>query len=139
MAQDTICDFCKDEEQPEKGMLLICDLTGSGQLPIAIGRNCLPDWLTVMLETFALPEGIPPSEPPNLDEDDAEGTSEAPQLPTEDVYLGDDIHIPDAVSEDPTPSRGPSGRSRRASSDATGENGSKPAGAEDDSPVAVAD
>jgi len=37
--------------------MLISDLTGSGQLPFAVGPRCIEAWLTEMLEIFALPEG----------------------------------------------------------------------------------
>ena len=73
MAQDQLCKFCEESDDPERGVLLICDLTGSGELPFAIGINCLPDWLTTMLEAIAIPEGIEPSAPAELGEEDLEG------------------------------------------------------------------
>src|ERR1039458_4022699 len=72
MAQDQLCKFCEDSEEPERGVLLICDLTDSGELPFAVGINCLLDWLTAMLEAITIPEGIEPSAPAELGEEDEE-------------------------------------------------------------------
>jgi hypothetical protein len=102
MAQDQLCKFCEDSEDPERGVLLICDLTGSGELPFAIGINCLPDWLTTMLEAIAIPEGIPASAPAELGEEDAEDDARAAEI--DRVFLGEP-DAPDAPrdeTEDPT-------------------------------------
>jgi hypothetical protein len=70
MAKDMVCKLCESEPEQEVGIMLISDLTGSGQLPFAVGLNCMTDFLTGLLETFAQPEGITPSEPSELEEDD---------------------------------------------------------------------
>jgi len=70
MAKDMVCKLCESSEEPEVGVMLVSDLTGSGQLPFAVGLNCMTDFLTGLLETFAQPEGIPPSEPAELEEED---------------------------------------------------------------------
>ena len=77
MAKDMVCKLCESEPEQEVGIMLISDLTGSGQLPFAIGPRCIEAWLTEMLEVFALPEGIPPSEPSELEEDEVEMTAGA--------------------------------------------------------------
>ena len=117
MAHDQLCKFCEDSEEPERGVLLICDLTGSGELPFAIGINCLPDWLTTMLEAIAIPEGIPASAPAELDEEDA--TSDWKTSPA-DVMAGgpgDGSVYAESPTEDPTAILEPSGPSPAESSD----------------------
>jgi hypothetical protein len=70
MAKDMVCKLCESSEEPEVGVMLVSDLTGSGQLPFAVGLNCMTDFLTGLLETFAQPEGITPPEPSELEEED---------------------------------------------------------------------
>lgn len=55
MAKDMVCKLCESEPEQEVGIMLISDLTGSGQLPFAVGPRCIEAWLTEMLEIFALP------------------------------------------------------------------------------------
>jgi hypothetical protein len=70
MAKDMVCKLCEASPEPEVGVMLVSDLTGSGQLPFAVGLNCMTDFLTGLLETFAQPEGITPPEPSELEEED---------------------------------------------------------------------
>ena len=70
MAKDMVCKLCESSDEPEVGVMLVSDLTGSGQLPFAVGLNCMTDFLTGLLETFAQPGGITPPEPPELEEED---------------------------------------------------------------------
>lgn len=70
MAKDMVCKLCESSDEPEVGVMLVSDLTGSGQLPFAVGLNCMTDFLTGLLETFAQPEGITPPEPSELEEED---------------------------------------------------------------------
>jgi hypothetical protein len=70
MAKDMVCHLCETSPEPEVGVMLVSDLTGSGQLPFAVGLNCMTDFLTGLLETFAQPEGITPPEPSELEEED---------------------------------------------------------------------
>jgi hypothetical protein len=138
MAKDMVCKLCESEPEQEVGIMLISDLTGSGQLPFAVGPRCIEAWLTEMLEIFALPEGIPPSEPSGLEEDEALFLGTGPASPedvTVDDYdiaeaypsaaaegLGDFLGEPDApdapreYSEDPTEPLEPSGPSPAESS-----------------------
>jgi hypothetical protein len=118
--------------------MLISDLTGSGQLPFAIGPRCIEAWLTEMLEVFALPEGIPPSEPSELDDSivgdddvvsfpgdayDRAQTGDEPDLATETALAAQegrvidiDVVLPYPVIEDPTAILEPSGPSPAESS-----------------------
>jgi hypothetical protein len=124
MAQDQLCKFCEDSEEPERGVLLICDLTGSGELPFAIGINCLPDWLTTMLEAIAIPEGIPASAPAELGEEDADFPFEAAGTPLDATEAETDISPPAAGIEGPTSTLEPSGPSPAESSAPDTGNGS---------------
>jgi len=124
MAKDMICKLCETSEEPEVGVMLVSDLTGSGQLPFAVGLNCMTDFLTGLLESFAQPEGIPPSEP-------QEQTEEEPEVPSEvpvaiDKLSEDEVAVIEALDgeEVPTPARRPSGRSARGSSTPAAGNGS---------------
>jgi hypothetical protein len=111
MAQDQLCKFCEDSEEPERGVLLICDLTGSGELPFAIGINCLPDWLTTMLEAIAIPEGIEPSAPAELDEEDEEDAARDAQAALELTEKDFAARLAESPTEDPTSTLEPSGPS----------------------------
>jgi hypothetical protein len=149
MAQDQLCKFCEESDEPERGVLLICDLTGSGELPFAIGINCLPDWLTTMLEAIAIPEGIPASAPAELEdfscdecgltighEADCEtgATAEHLEEAARDAQAALELTEKDFAArlaeppiEDPTPRLGPSGPSPVESSDPPMGSGGGPA------------
>ena len=138
MANDMVCKLCESEPEQEVGIMLISDLTGSGQLPFAIGPRCIEAWLTEMLEVFALPEGIPPSEPSELDDSivgdddvvsfpgdayDRAQTGDEPDLATETALAAQegrvidiDVVLPYPVIEDPTAILEPSGPSPAESS-----------------------
>jgi hypothetical protein len=124
MAQDQLCKFCEDSEDPERGVLLICDLTGSGELPFAIGINCLPDWLTTMLEAIAIPEGIPASAPAELDEEDEDFPFEVDEVIVVAHEKAEAIDAVFAEPEDPTAIPEPSGPSPVESSAPDTGNGS---------------
>ena len=80
MANQMMCKGCEDSEEPEYGIYLISDLQNIGVLPFAIGRNCLPEWLAFMMETYGMPaveevmlepsesDEEPPDEPQTLEE-----------------------------------------------------------------------
>ena len=120
MANQMMCKGCEDSEEPEYGIYLISDLQNIGVLPFAIGRNCLPEWLAFMMETYGMPaveevtlepsesDEEPPDEPQTLEE--AQALLRAENAP-QDVS-GD--------PERPTPIRSKSGRSRQGSSARTG-------------------
>jgi hypothetical protein len=116
MAKDMVCKLCESEPEQEVGIMLISDLTGSGQLPFAIGPRCIEAWLTEMLEVFALPEGIPPSEPSELEEDEVEMTAEPTREPLSLTEQAEAIDAVFAESEDPTEPLEPSGPSPAGSS-----------------------
>ena len=138
MAKDMVCKLCESEPEQEVGIMLISDLTGSGQLPFAIGPRCIEAWLTEMLEIFALPEGIPPSEPSELEDSivgdddvvsfpgdayDRAQTGDEPDLATETALAAQegrvidiDVVLPYPVIEDPTAILEPSGPSPAESS-----------------------
>jgi hypothetical protein len=138
MAKDMVCKLCESEPEQEVGIMLISDLTGSGQLPFAIGPRCIEAWLTEMLEVFALPEGIPPSEPSELEDSivgdddvvsfpgdayDRAQTGDEPDLATETALAAQegrvidiDVVLPYPVIEDPTEPLEPSGPSPAGSS-----------------------
>jgi hypothetical protein len=138
MAKDMVCKLCESEPEQEVGIMLISDLTGSGQLPFAVGPRCIEAWLTEMLEIFALPEGIPPSEPSELDDSivgdddvvsfpgdayDRAQTGDEPDLATETALAAQegrvidiDVVLPYPVIEDPTAILEPSGPSPAESS-----------------------
>jgi hypothetical protein len=138
MAKDMVCKLCEAAPEQEVGIMLISDLTGSGQLPFAIGPRCIEAWLTEMLEVFALPEGIPPSEPSELDDSivgdddvvsfpgdayDRAQTGDEPDLATETALAAQegrvidiDVVLPYPVIEDPTAILEPSGPSPAESS-----------------------
>jgi len=138
MAKDMVCKLCESEPEQEVGIMLISDLTGSGQLPFAIGPRCIEAWLTEMLEVFALPEGIPPSEPSELEDSivgdddvvsfpgdayDRAQTGDEPDLATETALAAQegrvidiDVVLPYPVIEDPTAILEPSGPSPAESS-----------------------
>ena len=98
MAKDMVCKLCESEPEQEVGIMLISDLTGSGQLPFAIGPRCIEAWLTEMLEIFALPGGIPPSEPSELEEDELQ-PDDIIFLTPEDVETVDDVLALEEPSE----------------------------------------
>jgi hypothetical protein len=138
MAKDMVCKLCESEPEQEVGIMLISDLTGSGQLPFAVGPRCIEAWLTEMLEIFALPEGIPPSEPSELEDSivgdddvvsfpgdayDRAQTGDEPDLATETALAAQegrvidiDVVLPYPVIEDPTAILEPSGPSPAESS-----------------------
>ena len=138
MAKDMVCKLCEAAPEQEVGIMLISDLTGSGQLPFAIGPRCIEAWLTEMLEIFALPEGIPPSEPSELEDSivgdddvvsfpgdayDRAQTGDEPDLATETALAAQegrvidiDVVLPYPVIEDPTAILEPSGPSPAESS-----------------------
>ena len=123
MAKDMVCKLCESEPEQEVGIMLISDLTGSGQLPFAVGPRCIEAWLTEMLEIFALPEGIPPSEPSELEDSIVGDDDVAEAYPSAAAEgLGDFLGEPDApdapreYSEDPTEPLEPSGPSPAESS-----------------------
>jgi hypothetical protein len=138
MAKDMVCKLCESEPEQEVGIMLISDLTGSGQLPFAVGPRCIEAWLTEMLEIFALPEGIPPSEPSELEDSivgdddvvsfpgdayDRAQTGDEPDLATETALAAQegrvidiDVVLPYPVIEDPTATLEPSGPSPAESS-----------------------
>jgi len=116
MAKDMVCKLCESEPEQEVGIMLISDLTGSGQLPFAIGPRCIEAWLTEMLEVFALPEGIPPSEPAELDEDEVEMTAGAGAEAVALLDQDDDPVPPGGPLEDPTAILEPPGPSPAGSS-----------------------
>ena len=138
MAKDMVCKLCESEPEQEVGIMLISDLTGSGQLPFAVGPRCIEAWLTEMLEIFALPEGIPPSEPSELEDSivgdddvvsfpgdayDRAQTGDEPDLATETSLAAQegrvidiDVVLPYPVIEDPTAILEPSGPSPAESS-----------------------
>jgi hypothetical protein len=138
MAKDMVCKLCEAAPEQEVGIMLISDLTGSGQLPFAIGPRCIEAWLTEMLEVFALPEGIPPSEPSELEDSivgdddvvsfpgdayDRAQTGDEPDLATETALAAQegrvidiDVVLPYPVIEDPTAILEPSGPSPAESS-----------------------
>jgi len=146
MAKDMPCHFCETSEEPEIGVMLVSDLTESGQLPFAVGLNCMESFLLGLLETFAQPEGIPAPEPSELSgeepefpfevdevivvahersaEEGLEMTAEAPVAI--DKLSEDEVAVIEALDgeEVPTPARRPSGRSARGSSTPAAENGS---------------
>ena len=109
MAKDMVCKLCEAAPEQEVGIMLISDLTGSGQLPFAIGPRCIEAWLTEMLEVFALPEGIPPSEPSEL-EDSIVGDDDVVSFPgdaydraqtgDEALFLGTGPASPEDVTVD---------------------------------------
>jgi hypothetical protein len=138
MAKDMVCKLCEAAPEQEVGIMLISDLTGSGQLPFAVGPRCIEAWLTEMLEIFALPEGIPPSEPSELEDSivgdddvvsfpgdayDRAQTGDEPDLATETALAAQegrvidiDVVLPYPVIEDPTAILEPSGPSPAESS-----------------------
>ena len=116
MAKDMVCKLCEAEPEQEVGIMLISDLTGSGQLPFAIGPRCIEAWLTEMLEVFALPEGIPPSEPSELDEDEPDLATETALAAQEGRVIDIDVVLPYPVIEDPTAILEPPGPSPAESS-----------------------
>jgi hypothetical protein len=116
MAKDMVCKLCEAEPEQEVGIMLISDLTGSGQLPFAIGPRCIEAWLTEMLEVFALPEGIPPSEPSELEEDEPDLATETALAAQEGRVIDIDVVLPYPVIEDPTEPLEPSGPSPAESS-----------------------
>jgi hypothetical protein len=124
MAKDMVCKLCESSPEPEVGVMLVSDLTGSGQLPFAVGLNCMTDFLTGLLETFAQPEGITPPEPSELDEEEAEEAARdavAAQELSEEEYEARLAMIP---VEDPTGLLEPSGPSPVESSAPDTGNGS---------------
>jgi hypothetical protein len=147
MAKDMVCKLCEAEPEQEVGIMLISDLTGSGQLPFAIGPRCIEAWLTEMLEVFALPEGIPPSEPAELDDSivgdddvvsfpgdayDRAQTGDEPDLATETALAAQegrvidiDVVLPYPVIEDPTAILEPPGPSPAESSAPSTGNGKR--------------
>jgi hypothetical protein len=126
MAKDMVCKLCESEPEQEVGIMLISDLTGSGQLPFAIGPRCIEAWLTEMLEVFALPEGIPPSEPAELEEEESEMTAGAGAEAVALLDQDDDPVPPSGPSEGPTAILEPSGPSPVESSAPDTGNGSEP-------------
>ena len=138
MAKDMVCKLCEAAPEQEVGIMLISDLTGSGPLPFAIGPRCIEAWLTEMLEVFALPDGIPPSEPSELEDSivgdddvvsfpgdayDRAQTGDEPDLATETALAAQegrvidiDVVLPYPVIEDPTAILEPSGPSPAESS-----------------------
>jgi hypothetical protein len=124
MAQDQLCKFCEESDEPERGVLLICDLTGSGELPFAIGINCLPDWLTTMLEAIAIPEGIEPSAPAELGEEDEEEAARDAQAALELTEKDFAARLAEPPIKDPTAILEPSGPSPVESSAPDTGNGS---------------
>lgn len=111
MAKDMVCKLCESSDEPEVGVMLVSDLTGSGQLPFAVGLNCMTDFLTGLLETFAQPEGITPPEPSELEEDFIGDDSEEPQEVLDEAEHQEAIDAVFAEPEDPTAILEPSGPS----------------------------
>jgi len=124
MAKDMVCKLCEADTTQEVAILLVSDLTGSGQLPIPIGPRCLPAWLTEMLEMFAL--AAPPEVEAELSEDDEamleahEASLVAAERPVE-VSALDGAEEPDPG---PTSITASAGRSRRDTSKPAAGNGS---------------
>ena len=124
MAKDMVCKLCEADTTQEVAILLVSDLTGSGQLPIPIGPRCLPAWLTEMLEMFAL--AAPPEAEAELSEDDEamleayEASLVAAESPEESAALNG------AGEPDPGPTSitGSTGRSQRDTSKPAAGNGS---------------
>jgi hypothetical protein len=128
MAKDMVCKLCEAEPEQEVGIMLISDLTGSGQLPFAIGPRCIEAWLTEMLEIFALPEGIPPSEPSELEEE-WEGDLIQPSQKLVEALEGFDdpmdAYLEDEAAVDPPEPSGPSPAESSAPSTGNGRRGAR--------------
>jgi hypothetical protein len=125
VAKDMVCQLCQGEGEPEIAVMLVSDLTGTGQLPLPVGLNCMEAFLLSILESIAQPEGIPAPPPSELEEDELETpteTSLAAQEPA--VASAGPTEAPEA-SEDPPVQTGPSGPSQRESSGPVTTNGTR--------------
>ena len=129
-------------------VIMISFLDGSGMIPVMIGQHCMQDFLTVLMERYALPEGIAAPEPANRDEDEDEDEPEDEEAIADAVVAAlQDFHatvsqapepVPEAAEAvlqagdalepepDPTPAEKPPGRSSRATSKPAAGNGSRP-------------
>ena len=123
MAKDMPCHFCETSEEPEIGVMLVSDLTGSGQLPFAVGLNFMEGFLLDLLETFAQAPDDGMDNEPEAATDEPEDEPKTLQEAQEALKDVEHPFAEASAPEVPTPTRGPSGRSRRGSSARAAENG----------------
>jgi len=124
MAKDMVCKLCETSGEPEVGVMLISDLSGTGQLPIAIGVRCLPMWLAEMMEIFGLPPEPELSEAEKASEESPTAPQPSPESPQEPSEPEPSPTDPHPELELPTEPQSRSGPTPATSSAPSTENGS---------------
>jgi hypothetical protein len=134
MAHDMMCKLCEGTSDPEVAVLLVSDLTGSGQLPLPVGPRCLPVWLNQMRQIFGIWNPAAQAVdylPGTVGWQTASDASLARQELTGEM---EPVEVPEGALLVPTETPKQSGRSRRGTSAPAAGNGTRRARKKDETP-----